>query len=292
MRDTDCVTALRSTHRVLNLYTGGNHVRVECHVTMCETMGSARTQRFTATSAIASIAASPMLAGAIAQDVGRRVAGDALRNIPLFGRAIADNVVGQDPRYIYSLTPQQLEGAWKQVQQYFHECPTCKQFVCPSCFDPQSGYCTEDSPRRGEIAEAQAQQAAGVVKGLASALAWATQFRRQPGAKTAAASAARCPKDGTLAAPGTKFCPECGAPMIQPAANACPKCGATLRRAPSSVLNVAPRSSRLTHLPQVRRGRQGAKFCPNVAPSVALKLATWILDEHIARSFHRPARLR
>ena len=203
------------------------------------------------------------------RDVGRRVAGDALRNIPLFGRAIADNVAGQKPRYIYSLTPQQLDGAWKQVQQYFHECPTCKQLVCPSCFDPQSGYCTEDSPRRGEIAEAQAQQAAGVVKGLASAFGLGDAIQKAgQAAKTAVANTARCPKDGTRAAPGTRFCPECGAPMIQPATmlarNAvravrrgqkfCPECGAKIEQA--------------TTCPKCGADVKGAKFCPECGTKI------------------------
>ena len=47
-------------------------------------------------------------------------------------------------------------------------------------------------------------------------------------AKRAGEMAARCPKDGTLAKPGTKFCPNCGTRMPEPAAVApanCPQCG-------------------------------------------------------------------
>jgi hypothetical protein len=191
------------------------------------------------------------------------------RSQPDVGRAIAENVVGQDPRYTYSLTPQQLEGAWKQVQQYFHECPTCKQLVCPSCFDPQSGYCTEDSPRRGEIAEAQAQQAAGVVKGLASAfgLGEAIQKASQT-AKTAVANTARCPKDGTLAAPGTKFCPECGAPMIQPAANVCPKCGAAVAVGTKFCPECGAKIEQATTCPKCGADVKGAKFCPECGTKI------------------------
>ena len=211
----------------------------------------------------------PDVGGALAKDVGRRVAGDALRNIPLFGRAIADNVVGENPRYTYSLTPQQLEGAWKQVQQYFHECPTCKQLVCPSCFDPQTGYCSEDSPRRGEIAEAQAQQAAGVVKGLASAFGLGDAIQKATeAAKTAASSAARCPKDGTLAKPGTKFCPECGSPMIQPAASACPKCGAALAPGAKFCPECGAKLELATHCPNCGADVKGAKFCPECGTKV------------------------
>jgi hypothetical protein len=169
----------------------------------------------------------PDLGRTMAQDLGRKAMGDALRNIPLFGRAVAENVAGEDPRYSTNLTPQQLEAAWKQVQEYFHECPTCRLVVCPSDWDAQADYCTEDSPRRGEIAQAEAEQAAGVIKGLAGAFGLGDALKSVgQAAKSATSNMARCPQDGTLAAPGTKFCPECGGAMVQPAAGACPKCGA------------------------------------------------------------------
>jgi hypothetical protein len=214
----------------------------------------------------------PDVGSTIAKDVGRRVAGDALRNIPLFGRAIADNVVGQDQRYVYDLTPPQLEAAWKQVQPYFHECPTCHQLVCPSCFDSPSGYCAEDSPRRGEIAEAQTQQAAGVVKGLASAFGLGDAIQQvTQAAKTAASSAARCPNDGTLAAPGTKFCPECGAAMVQPATNACPQCGATVapgaKFCPECGAKIAQAAP--ANCPNCGADVKGAKFCPECGTKVS-----------------------
>jgi membrane protease subunit (stomatin/prohibitin family) len=213
----------------------------------------------------------PNVAGTIAQDVGRKVMGDALRNIPLFGRAVAENVTGQDPRYITSLTPQQLEAAWQQVQEHFHECPTCRMIVCPSDYDAQSGYCTEDSPRRGEIAQAQAEQAAGVVKGLVSAFGLGDALHSVgQAAKSAAAGAARCPKDGTLAAPGTKFCPECGSPMVQPATDACPKCGAEVKGA-KFCPECGTRIERVAAgvCPNCGAEAKGAKFCPECGTKVA-----------------------
>jgi len=212
----------------------------------------------------------PDVGGTIAKDVGRRVAGDALRNIPLFGRAIADNVVGQDQRYTNTLTPQQLEAAWQQVENVFHLCPTCQQMVCPSCFDPQTNYCTEDSPRREDLARAQAQQAAGVVKGLADAFGIGDAVRAaSQAAKTAAPSAARCPKDGTLAAPGTKFCPQCGSPMIQPATNACPKCGAALAPGAKFCPECGNKLEAATNCPNCGADVKGAKFCPECGTKVA-----------------------
>src|SRR5438128_3379537 len=67
----------------------------------------------------------PDVGNTITKDVGRSLLGGFLRNVPLVGDAVADGVVGEDPRYINSLTAQQVAGAWKQVEQYFRECPKC-----------------------------------------------------------------------------------------------------------------------------------------------------------------------
>ncbi len=186
----------------------------------------------------------PDLKNTISTDLGRKVAGDLLRKVPLFGGSLAENVAGQDPRYVYNLTPEQLKAHWDQVKERFRECPTCKKVVCISDFDERAGFCNEDSPRVNEITESRAEQAGAALKGLASAFGLGDTFKqvgeaaKQAGqaAQRASAAMARCPQDGTLAAAGTKFCPECGSPMVQPAAATCPKCGADT---------------------------QGAKFCPN-----------------------------
>ena len=91
----------------------------------------------------------PAVAATIAKDVGRQAAGGLLRRIPLFGDAIADNVTGEDPRYTYNLTADQLEKAWEQVKDRFRECPTCRRVVCLSCFDEQSGYLHGGQPTQG-----------------------------------------------------------------------------------------------------------------------------------------------
>lgn len=65
-----------------------------------------------------------------------------------------------------------------------------------------------------------------MVQGLASAFGLGEALKNVGQAvKGAASLAARCPKDGTLAKPGTKFCPECGAEMVQPVLETCLKCG-------------------------------------------------------------------
>jgi hypothetical protein len=213
----------------------------------------------------------PDIAGAVATDIGRQAMGGMLRNVPLFGRAIADNVVGQDPRYTNTLTPAQLASAWKQVQEYFRECPTCHQIVCLSDFDAQSGVCKEDSPRKADIAQAEAEQAAGVVKGLASTFGFGAVLKNAAdAAKNAAVRSARCPKDGTLAPPGTKFCPECGSPMVQPAVDACPNCGADTRGAkfcPECGTRIE-RAQVAAVCPNCGAQTKGAKFCPECGTKV------------------------
>ena len=210
----------------------------------------------------------PDVVGTISSDIGRQAAGGLLRKIPLVGNAVANKVTGEDPRYNYNLTPAQLESAWKHVQQHFRQCPTCTRIVCLSDFDTQSGFCQEDSPRTDQIAEARGQQAGAVLKGFATALGLdrvASQVSNAADAAQRAATAmARCPQDGTLATPGTKFCPECGTPMTQPAAAACPKCGADVHGAKfcpecGTKIESTPRPA---NCPQCGAATEGGKFCP------------------------------
>jgi rubrerythrin len=207
----------------------------------------------------------PDVAGTIASDIGRQTTGDLLRKIPLFGHAVADSVTGQDPRYITSLTPAQVGKAWDQVKQYFRECPTCHQILCLTDFDEKTGFCREDSPRANEMAQAEAEQAASVVKGIANVFGIGDAVKKAAdAAQRAAATAARCPKDGTLAAAGTKFCPNCGAAMVQPSADPCPKCGADVKGAkfcPECGTKIE-RVAAVATCPSCGAETKGAKFCP------------------------------
>ncbi len=208
----------------------------------------------------------PDVAGTIASDIGRQAASDTLRRIPLFGHAVADNVLGQDPRYTNTLSPQQLEKHWGQAKQYFRECPTCRQILCLSDFDEKSGFCTDDSPLANEIAQAQAEQAASIAKGFANVFGLGDVVKKAAeAAQRASTTAARCPKDGTLAPSGTKFCPNCGAAMIQPAADACPKCGTDVKGGkfcPNCGAKIE-RAAAVATCPTCGAETQGAKFCPN-----------------------------
>ncbi len=209
----------------------------------------------------------PNVGGAIAQSATKNVAGSLLRRVPVFGGALASSVENQDPRYVTSLTPAQLQDAWKQVAPRFHQCPTCAQMCCPSCWDAQSNTCTDDSPRKAEIAEAEAEQAAGVVKGFASVFGLGNVVSQAAQAAQAAqASTARCPKDGTMAPAGTKFCPECGAAMVQPQAAAatakCPNCGADTKGAKFCPECGAKQEATPTTCKNCGAELKGAKFCP------------------------------
>ncbi len=204
----------------------------------------------------------PDIKRTIAKDIGRQTMGGFLRNIPLVGNAAADSML-EDPRNSYELTPEQLAAAWAQMEDRFGECPTCNKVVCLSCFDTQSGYCNDCTPRRGEIARAQAEQAGGVLRGLASAfgLGEAMQSAAQA-AESAKSQMARCPKDGTLAQPGTKFCPNCGTAMVQPAASACPKCGAETHGAKFCPECGTKLEQAAGKCKSCGAELKGAKFCP------------------------------
>lgn len=216
----------------------------------------------------------PDVTGTVTKDIGRQVASGLLRKVPLFGNTVANNVVGEDPRYIYKLTTDQVNKAWSQVQVQFRECPTCLRIVCLSDFDTQSGFCNEDSPRLSEIAESRGEQTGATLKGFASAFGLGDVIKNvQQAAKTAqnaASHAARCPNDGTLAAAGTKYCPECGEAMIQPVADKCPQCGQETHGAKfcpecGTKMEITPKPG---ICPNCKAETGGAKFCPECGTKV------------------------
>lgn len=214
----------------------------------------------------------PDTKSAIVQDLGRKTMGGLLRKVPLVGGVLADNVVGEDPRYVYSLTAEQLQAAWNQVKDRFRECPTCAKVVCISDFDEQAGYCNEDSPRVNEITEVRAEQTGAALKGLANAFGLGDTFKQigeaakmaGQAAQQASSKMARCSSCGMFAEPGTKFCPECGGAMIQPAASTCPNCGADAKGAKfcpecgTQIVKPAPAGI----CPQCGAQAGSAKFCP------------------------------
>ena len=216
----------------------------------------------------------PDMVGTVTKDIGKQVASGLLRKVPLFGNVVANNVVGEDPRYSMKLTPDQIEKAWKQVQVNFRECPTCLRVVCLSDFDTQSGFCQEDSPRSNEISEARGEQTGAALKGLANAFGLGDVVKNvQQAAKTAqtaANQAAHCPNCGVMAAAGTKFCLECGTAMEQPVSSKCPNCGQDANGAKfcpncGTPIETKPK---ITNCPQCGSDVKGAKFCPECGTKV------------------------
>jgi len=89
-------------------------------------------------------------------------------------------------------------------------------------------------------------------------------------AQNAAGQVARCPKDGTVAAAGTKFCPECGTAMIQPVSDICPKCGQETHGAKfcpncGAELETARKAG---FCPNCGAEVKGAKFCPECGTKI------------------------
>ncbi len=168
----------------------------------------------------------PSIAAAVKQNVTRSAFGGFLRNIPVVGDAVAQQVEG-DPYRIARCRPRSSPRPGDRWRQYFRECPTCHEIVCVPDFDEVTGFCDDDSPRRAEIEAAQAQQAAATLQGRGGrvrhrrrhpartgriASAEATQARRP---LAAGAGSARVRSCGTALAPGARFCASCGTPVAQ-----------------------------------------------------------------------------
>lgn len=215
----------------------------------------------------------PNLGGTIASNIGQDITGGLLRKIPLFGDALANNAERNDPRYVYDLTSQQLAEHWNQVKHNFRECTTCNQIVCLSDFDDQAGFCNQDSPRATQIAEARGQQAGAALKGIAGAFGLGAAFEQAGrAAQQAMSQVARCPSCSAIANPGTKFCPECGTPMVQPTVATCSKCGAETHGAKfcpncGNKIEAAP-ASVPTNCPKCGAPANGAKFCANCGTKI------------------------
>ncbi len=174
----------------------------------------------------------------VTEDVKKGAFGGLLRNVPLVGDSMANNM--EQDRYRTAMTQEELAAAWQQVESYFRECPTCHQILCVPDFDEVSGYCDDDSPRRGQIAEAQAEQAGAAMKGFAKAFGLdqaisqgvqqaQQQQQPQPGQAPAQGqvvtpgAGVQCTNCGSTVAAGLKFCGNCGTPVAQE--RTCPNCG-------------------------------------------------------------------
>jgi RNA polymerase subunit RPABC4/transcription elongation factor Spt4 len=197
----------------------------------------------------------PNIQATVTDNVKRGALGGFLRNVPIVGDSVANQM--DNNRYRTQMSQEELATAWGQTQQYFRECPTCHQILCIPDFDEVSGFCDEDSPRAADVAAAKGQQAAAALKGMADVFGIGGAVKQSmERAQVAAQSAARCPKDGTMAAPGTQFCPNCGTAMVQAAP---PQAAAAAASAPCSNCGAAL--------------APGAKFCPNCGTPAAQEKA-------------------
>ena len=214
----------------------------------------------------------PDVAGTVRAGLSeKRVASGLLRKVPLFGGAVANSVMGEDPRYSYKMTPQQVEKAWSQVQVNFRECPTCMRIVCVSDFDTRSGFCNEDSPRTNEITEARAEQAGTALKGFASALGLGDVMKNvEQAARTAqnaAAQTARCPKGrAPWPRPAQNSAPNAATLMVQPQADSCPKCGQTnlWSKILPCLWNKTGTSCQTRRMPELRRRSSRSQVLPRM----------------------------
>ena len=140
------------------------------------------------------------------QVIGRSAIEGLLREIPVVGDAIAGNL--EDPRYQRTLSLDQVRGAWDQVREFLHECPTCHMFVCPAEYDARSGYCQEDRPKQRPPATA--------------------PRNKDRAARPAAATAedlTTCPHCRAAVPARFAFCTNCGQRLAPPEPVTCPQCG-------------------------------------------------------------------
>jgi Double zinc ribbon len=140
------------------------------------------------------------------QVIGRSAIEGLLREIPVVGDAIAGNI--EDPRYQHTLSLDQVRGAWDQVREFLHECPTCHMFVCPAEYDARSGYCKEDRP-----------------KPRPPATAPRGKDRSAPSPSATAEDLITCPHCRAAVPAKFAFCTNCGQRLAPPEPVTCPQCG-------------------------------------------------------------------
>jgi hypothetical protein len=217
----------------------------------------------------------PSISTTVKENVTRGALGGFLRNVPVLGDSAANQI--ENDRYRTDMSPDELASAWGATKQYFRECPTCHQIVCIPDFDEPTGFCKEDSPRRAEVEAAQAQQSAAALKGLADVfgISGAIKNSMATAQAQAAAGTATCPKDGTTAPAGVKFCPNCGTQMAQPVAASsgttpCTNCGTAI----VAGVKFCPNCGTPAAQPKAcaKCGTEiaaGVKFCPNCGTAAA-----------------------
>jgi membrane protease subunit (stomatin/prohibitin family) len=130
-----------------------------------------------------------------------------------------------------------FESCVNDVKPSFIQCPRCSSWVCKSgCWNTKKGLCKECAPDLGvEMAAAQASKSVEEVWAHAK---MSEEDKHLTDADWREGIRATCPKCGVPLASHTKFCPECGAKIvdkkfctecgkpIDAAVKFCPECGA------------------------------------------------------------------
>ena len=216
----------------------------------------------------------PSISTTVKENVTRGALGGLLRNVPIVGNSAANQM--ENDRYRTDMTPAELASAWGATKQYFRQCPTCSQIVCIPDFDQTTGFCNDDSPRKAELAAAQAQQGAAALKGIADVFGISGAIKQSMAAGAMASAAmATCPKDGTPAPAGTSFCPNCGTQMTQPVAaapagTACTKCGTAIAPGVRFCPNCGTPAAQAHACAKCGTAMEaGVKFCPNCGTPAA-----------------------
>ena len=119
-----------------------------------------------------------------------------------------------------------LENAIRDVKSEFVQCPRCSSWVCrKSCWSEKRGLCKECAPDLGvEMSAAQASRSTEEVWAHA---AMSEEDKHLTEADWRETIRATCPQCNAPLPKNVKFCPECGARVIQD--DKCKKCGAKLQ---------------------------------------------------------------
>jgi ribosomal protein L40E len=118
-----------------------------------------------------------------------------------------------------------FEEALNELKPEFIQCPRCSSWVCrSSCWNTKKGLCKECAPDLG--VEMSAAQASRSVEEVWAHACMSDEDKKLSENNWKETIKATCPKCEKPLASNAKFCPECGASLINK--EVCPTCGAKL----------------------------------------------------------------
>jgi len=111
--------------------------------------------------------------------------------------------------------------AMEEAKAHFHQCPSCRKYVCGNCWNDEVGLCIDCAPRLTvEAAKIQTRAKVEAIEKVVEKKAEAGEYLGE--ARLATETLITCPNCGKLTRPG-RFCEMCGSPLAK---KTCPKCGA------------------------------------------------------------------